>query len=380
MSSGASRALASADRPRHPAVESRASAGMAAFPTAPPTDSERAAAAGEGETRSRRIEGTARLGRRTKQLARRLAPRDIAVIDHPDLDRLSAEELVRSGVTCVVNVAWSSTGRYPNLGPSILTKSGVHLVDMPGAPLFEEVRDGEPVAVVGGRLVRGGRTLAEGHVINRPTAARQIEAARHALPAALEAFAANTTARLRAEAHVASEPLELPVLGTPFAGGPALVVARGSGHARDLRALAPFIRDRRPVLVGVDGGADLLLAAGLRPDLIVGDMDSASDEALRCGAELLLHAYPDGRAPGRGRLERLALAHTPLQVPGTSEDAALILAAEKGARPVVSLGSPLDLVEFLDRARDGMASTFLTRLRIGDVLVDARGMAALLDP
>ncbi|HLL86550.1 MAG TPA: putative cytokinetic ring protein SteA [Thermoleophilaceae bacterium] len=353
---------------------------MAAFPTAPPTDSERAAAAGEGETRSRRIEGTARLGRRTKQLARRLAPRDIAVIDHADLDRLSAEELVRSGVACVVNVAPSSSGRYPNEGPSILVDAGVHVVDAPGTPLFEELGDGEAVVVAGGRLSRARRVLAEGRVIDRRAAAHDLEHARAAIPTALEAFAANTIDHLRAEGGTLADDLELPELLTPFARRPALVVARGSGHERDLHALLPFVRERRPALVGVDGGADLLLAAGLEPDVIVGDMDSASDEALGSGAELLLHAYRDGRAPGRARLERLGRRYTTLPVPGTSEDAALLLAAEKGARPVVSIGSPFDMVDFLDRARDGMASSFLTRLRIGDALVEARGLATLLEP
>ncbi|HEX3510095.1 MAG TPA: putative cytokinetic ring protein SteA, partial [Solirubrobacteraceae bacterium] len=156
-----------------------------------------------------------------------------------------------------------------------------------------------------------------------------------------------------------------------------LVVARGVGHERDLRALRPFVRDMSPLLVAVDGGADALLAEGLRPRMIVGDMDSASEGALRSGAELVVHSYPDGRAPGRARLEALGLPFELVPAPGTSQDVALLLAAEKGARLIVSVGAPFNLVEFLDRNRDGMSSTFLTRLRIGEILVDAKGVSRL---
>jgi uncharacterized membrane-anchored protein len=331
-------------------------------------------------TAARRIEGTARLGRRTKRLVAELEPGDVAVIEHPDLDRLSAEGLVRSAVACVVNVATSSSGRYPNEGPVVLARAGVPLVDAPGAALFRELSDGDLVVVEGGRVMAGGRTLATGRVIDRDAAGRALAAARGALTSALEAFAENTLARLHEERGLVAGSMALPGLTTCFRGRPAVVAARGRGHEDDVRALRPFVETRRPALVGVDGGADVLLAAGLSPDVIVGDMDSASDAALRCGAELLLHAYPDGHAPGGPRLDELGLAYRVIPAVGTSEDVALLLAAELGARPVVSVGSPLDLVEFLDRARDGMASTFLTRLRIGEVLVDARGLSRLYPP
>ncbi len=114
--------------------------------------------------------------------------------------------------------------------------------------------------------------------------------------------------------------------------------------------------------------------------MIVGDMDSAGEQALRCGAELVVHSYPDGRAPGRHRLEELGLAFKLVPAPGTSQDVAMLIAAEKGARLIVSVGSQFNLVEFLDRNRKGMSSTFLTRLRIGEILVDAKGVSRLYQP
>ncbi|HYZ70208.1 MAG TPA: putative cytokinetic ring protein SteA [Thermoleophilaceae bacterium] len=350
---------------------------MAAPRTAPRPDARSIRTPAARTARPRRITGPARLDRRTKRLVGRLALGDVAIVEHRDLDRMSAEDLVAAGAACVVNVAASSSGRYPNEGPSILAEAGVHLIDVQGAPLFDAVDEGDLVSVEGTRVLRDGRLVAEGRVIDRAAAGRLREAARREIAAALEAFAANTMAHLRDEGDLLAGRLDLPDLDTALRARPALVVVRGVDHARDLRALAPFVREQQPTRVAVDGGADALLDAGMAPDLIVGDMDSASDRALASGAELVVHAYSDGRAPGRARLEQLGLRHKTLPAPGTSEDAALLLAAEKGARPIVSVGSPFNLVEFLDRARDGMASSFLTRLRLGESLIDARGLSRL---
>jgi uncharacterized membrane-anchored protein len=318
--------------------------------------------------------GTARLDKRTKRLVRRLGPDDIAIIDHRDLDRVSAEELLATNVRVVVNVSPSMSGRFPNAGPLELVRGGVRLIDANGdSDLFEEVRDGESLVVRGSSLFRlaGGRTLTE---LELET---ELEEQRGRVTEALESFAENTLRYLRDEAKLLSEGVRLPQVQTRFRDRHALVVARGPGMKRDLRIVKPYIRDFRPVLVGVDGGADALIQAGYKPDVIVGDMDSVSDHALQSGAELIVHAYTDGRAPGRERIDRLGLPSAMLPSPGISEDVAILLAHEKGADLIVAVGTHFNLLEFLERNRAGMSSTFFTRLKVGDKLIDARGVSSL---
>jgi uncharacterized membrane-anchored protein len=326
------------------------------------------------------IHGSARLGRRTKDLVRRLKASDVAIIDHADLDGIAAEDLVASGVRAVINVAPSSTGRYPNAGPLVLASAGVRLIDAPAAPLFEELREGDPVTVVGGEVRRNGTVLAAGRVLAAPELAEQLSDQRKRVDEALAAFAENTMSRLREEGDLLAGRIELPPVKTSFRDRHVLIVVRGSTYRKDLRALGAYIRDVRPLLVGVDGGADAILQEGLKPDVVLGDMDSASDEALRCGAELVVHGYSDGRAPGCGRLETLGLDHQVVRAVGTSQDVAMLLAHEKGAALIVSVGAHFNLVDFLERSRNGMSSTFLTRLRVGESLVDAKGVSRLYNP
>jgi uncharacterized membrane-anchored protein len=324
------------------------------------------------------VTGRARLGRRTKDLVKRLGPEDVAILDHADLDRVSAEELVESGVRAVVNVAPSTTGRFPNPGPLELVLAGVPLVDVPGSGLFDELSDGDQVRIVGGQVWRHGALLAEGVAHDAPGLEAALIAQRERVAFALQDFADNTLSHLRAEASALADGIEFPSLRTRFRDRHALVIARGPGYRSDLRMVRPYIRDFRPVLVAVDGGADALLEVGLRPDVIVGDFDSVSDDALQVGAELVVHGYADGRAPGAERLSRLGLDHTVISAPGISEDVALELAHAKGAELIVAVGTHFDLVEFLERNREGMASTFVTRLRVGGSLVDAKGVSRLV--
>jgi uncharacterized membrane-anchored protein len=326
----------------------------------------------------RTLRGPARLGRRTKVLARGLARGDIAILEHPGLDRVSADELVAAGVRAVVNCAPSLSSSYPNAGPLILAEAGVRLIDVQGDALFERCADGDPLEIgPGGEVRRGGELLAEGHVLSAAELRAQTHRRGEQMGRALERFALNTIEHMHDERELFFAPLDLPRLETDFRDRPALVVSRGGGYLEDLRALEPYIRNERPIIVAVDGAVDGVLEAGIAPDMIVGDMDSASDRALACGAELVAHAYLDGRAPGRERLERLGLPHSVVPAPGTSEDMAMLIAAEKGASTVVAVGSQLGLVQFLGRDRRGAASTFLTRLRLGDVLVDATGVSRL---
>jgi len=325
------------------------------------------------------VVGTARLGRRTKDLVKRLRPGDLAIIDHVDLDRVSAEELADSGVRAVVNVSPSSSGRFPNPGPLELVRAGVCLVDAPGADLFDQVADGETLTVRRGELWRNGTRLAEGIELTEATLTTALADQQSRVTEALEAFADNTLQHLRDEGKMLADGIEFPPLRTKFRERHAVVVARGPGYKRDLRIVRPYIRNFKPVLVAVDGGADALLEMGMKPHVIVGDFDSVSDAALRSGAELLVHAYPDQRgAPGSERLARLGLPYRTVAAPGISEDIALLLAHDRGAELIVAVGTHFNLVEFMERNRAGMASTFVTRLKVGEVLVDAKGVSRLV--
>ncbi len=327
------------------------------------------------------IAGRARLGRKTKDLVKRLRRGEIAIIDHADLDRIAAEDLAASGAVAVINVARSSTGRYPNPGPLVLARAGVPLIDAPSAPLFEELEDGDPVIVAGGGEIRkNGKVLATGRPIDLVVATAQLERQRERINEALAAFAENTIEHVRDEGALLAGKIELPSVRTDFRGRHALIVVRGTTYRRDLRTLHAYIQDTKPVLVGVDGGADAIREEGFVPDMILGDMDSATDEVLACGAELVVHAYPDGRAPGGERLARLGLDPVVAPGVGTSQDLAMLLAHEKGAELVVSVGAHFNLTEFLDKNRAGMSSTFLTRLRIGETLIDAKGVSRLYNP
>jgi uncharacterized membrane-anchored protein len=322
--------------------------------------------------------GRARLGRRTKNLVSRLGPDDVAIIDHQDLDRVTAEELLESGVRVVVNVSRSQSGRYPNPGPLLLVRGGVRLIDAPGAPLFDDVSDGENVTVRGASLFRNGTCLANGHTLTAEELARALAEQRGRVTEALEGFAENTMRYLREEGRLLAEGVDFPPLETRFRERHALVVARGPGYKRDLAIVRSYVRAFKPVVVGVDGGADALLSAGMKPHVIVGDMDSVSDSALRCGAELVVHAYRDGEAPGAARLERLGVKYATVSAPGISEDIALLLAFEKGAELIVAVGTHFNLTEFLERDRAGMSSTFVTRLKVGEILIDAKGVSRLV--
>jgi uncharacterized membrane-anchored protein len=323
------------------------------------------------------LAGPVRKDKRTKSLIRRLRPGDVAVIDHLDIDRVAAETLVERQPVAVVNAAQSISGRYPNAGPAVLAEAGVPLLDAAGAAVFE-LREGEEVRVdADGVVWRDGTELARGEWLRPEDIRKRVDAAKDNLASALEDFTLNTLSYVRRDRDLLLEGLEVPALKTRLRDRHALVVVRGHDYKKDLSILRGYIQEFRPALIGVDGGADALLEAGLKPDVILGDMDSVTNEALTCGAEIVVHAYPDGRAPGKERVEALGI--TPLILPGagTSEDMAMLLAYESDCDLIVAVGSHASLVEFLDKGRPGMASTFLVRLKVGAKLVDAKGVNRL---
>ncbi|AXO37751.1 putative cytokinetic ring protein SteA [Micromonospora chalcea] len=323
------------------------------------------------------IVGTARLDRRTKRLVGRLRPGDIAVIDHVDLDRVAADSLVAVGVAAVLNAKPSVSGRYPNLGPEVLISAGIPLLDDLGESVFEQVREGDRVRIEGNTVFVGDEPVAHGTLQDAETVAKSMADAREGLSVQLEAFAANTMDYLRQERDLLLDGVGVPEIQTQIQGRHCLIVVRGYDYKADLDVLRPYIREFKPVLIGVDGGADALVEAGYTPDMIIGDMDSVTDDVLRCGAEVIVHAYPDGRAPGLARVNGLGVPAITFPAAATSEDLAMLLADEKGASLLVAVGTHATLVEFLDKGRGGMASTFLTRLKVGGKLVDAKGVSRL---
>ncbi|WP_106253756.1 putative cytokinetic ring protein SteA [Allonocardiopsis opalescens] len=323
------------------------------------------------------VSAVARLDRRTKNLTKRLRPGEIAVIDHVDIDRVSAEALVGCGVSAVLNVASSISGRYPNLGPQLLVEAGIPLLDQVDPAVWDKVAEGDTLRIDGGMVYAGDSVVAKGTPLDAESVDAAMAEAKAGLSVQLEAFAANTMEYLKRERELLIDGIGVPDIKTRLEGRHVLVVVRGYHYREDIAALRPYIREYRPVMIAVDGGGDALLEAGYTPHIIVGDFDSVSDKALNCGAELVVHAYRDGRAPGLQRL--VDLGHEAIVFPatGTSEDVAMLLADHAGASLIVAVGTHATLVEFLDKGRSGMASTFLTRLRLGSKLVDAKGVSRL---
>lgn len=327
------------------------------------------------------IAGVVRADRRTKDLVKRLLPGDIAVIDHEDLDRVAAESLVRAEPAAVVNVAASISGRYPNVGPLLLAAAGIPLLDRTGDPaLLDAVVEGTAGVIDGDTFRAGGEVLATGTRQSLDTLETAYEEATHNLGPALEAFIENTVTYIGKEASFfLPGRLAIPDVDVDLQGRHALIVVRGADFREDLRLLRQtgYLAEKRPILIGVDGGADALIELGLQPQIIIGDFDSVSERALRSGATLVVHAFPDGRAPGAARLEELGLEHLRFEAPGTSEDIAMLLADHHGAELLVAVGTHSSMVDFLDKGRPGMASTVLVRMMLGPKLVDAKGVSRL---
>lgn len=321
--------------------------------------------------------GKVRLGQKTKELVKELKPREIAVINHNDLDAVGAMQLADSGVAVVLNAADSITGRYPNLGPELLLERGVALIDRIGEEIFKQLHDGDLVQVDGEKIYRGSRLIAHGRLVTPEIVCTLMEEARKNIDSEVSKFVDNTIEYMQKEKQLMLTNLTIPKVRTVIKDQHVVVVVRGINYRDDLRAIGPYIEEMGPVLIGVDGGADALLEFGHVPDLIIGDMDSVSDETLKCGAEILVHGYQDGRCPGARRLSELGVGYKVFPAPGTSEDIALLLAYELGARLIVAVGLHSNLIDFLEKGRPGMASTFLTRMKIGSILVDAKGVSQL---
>ncbi|MDN5294384.1 MAG: hypothetical protein PWQ91_484 [Eubacteriales bacterium] len=317
------------------------------------------------------------MDRRTKNLVKRLQPGEIAVIDHEDLDEVAAESLLACRVKAVINAAPSISGRYPTQGPLVLVEGGVLLLDEVGKEIMEIIQEEDEIEIIGDGVFRNGKLLARGTVLTPEMIRKKLEETRANMGKVLEEFVRNTLQYAQREQELILGPLNIPDTRVKIRGRHVLIVVRGQNYKEDLQAIRTYISEMKPVLIGVDGGADALREMGYQPDIIIGDMDSISDETLRSGAEIIVHAYPDGRAPGLARVEKLGLSAKVFPAPGTSEDIAMLLAYEKGAELIVAVGTHSSMIDFLEKGRKGMASTFLVRLKVGSILVDAKGVSKL---
>ncbi|MBA2444391.1 MAG: hypothetical protein H0V49_03555 [Nocardioidaceae bacterium] len=323
------------------------------------------------------VTGIARVDRRTHSLAGRARAGDIAVIDHIDFDHGAATALVEAGVKVVVNVAPSISGRYPNLGPQVLLEAGVALVDDVGPQAFAAIREGDRIRVDGDNVYKDEALIASGTLQTSDRVAEALKESKAGMASQLAAFSANAIEHLSRERALLLDGAGAPATVLSLEGRQALVVLRAFDYERDLKSLKTYIRENSPVLIGVERGADALLEAGHPPDLIVTDFGDISDAALHCGAEVVAHATSGGRLRGSERVERLGFTPQIFETQGTAEDAAILLAHYNGARLIVMAGSHASLVEFVDKGRSGMASSFLTRAAVGSSLVDAKAVAQL---
>ena len=308
--------------------------------------------------------GAARVDNRTKRLVKRVQPGEIMVIDHADLDRVAAETIVEAHAGGVINASPSISGRYPNLGPLLVCAAGIPMIDDVGPEVLAAIKDGQIITIAGSDVLLDGVVVASGTRQSMDLLEHRIETARQSMGE---------------ERHLLLDEPDIPEIELDMKGRHVLIVVRGADYKDDLHALrrSGYLQELRPLLVGVDGGADALLEIGHTPDLIIGDMDSVSERALRSGATLVVHGYQDGRAPGSERLDELGLSHAVYAAAGTSEDIAMLLAYEKGAELIVAVGTHSSMVEFFDKGRAGMASTFLVRMKVGPILVDAKGVSRL---
>ena len=330
------------------------------------------------------VRGPARVDRRTGSLLERLRPGDVAVLDHRDLDRTTAQALVERRVAAVVNASSFISGRYPHLGPQLLAEAGVPMVDAVGTGVFADLQDGVAVRVHDGAVLVGDRQVGAGRELGPTEVTELLEDARGGLSAQLLSLTHNTTELLRREQDLLLHGDGVPRTSTDLQGRPVVVVARSFDYRRDLRRLRRYIREERPVLVGVDAGADALLEAGHRPDIVVvgahgltGTSVTVSDEALRAAREVLLHADRSQQRVGPDRLDRLGIRHETLGAAVRTEDLALLVADVGGADLVVTVGAHASVNDLLDEQRDGLAGTLLVRMRVGPKLVDATSVPLL---
>lgn len=323
------------------------------------------------------IKGKVRIDRRTKNLVKRLRPGEIPVILHEDIDEVAAYSLLEKKVKVVINCAKSFTGKFPAVGAKILLSHDVIIIDNLGEDVFNRIREGDVVVIEDDKIFLNGNYLCIAKYLTKEEFESFYQKSFKEMENLLEDFIENTLEYAKKEKGFILGQFEMPDISTKIAGRHVLVVTRGSSFKKDIKAIKGYITEVKPVVIAVDGAADALLEEKIRPNIIIGDMDSVSEESLYKCDEIIVHSYPNGYAPGLRKIQALGLKAKTIACPGTSEDVALLLAYEKGAELIVSVGSHSSMLDFLEKGRKGMSSTFLVRLKIGSKLVDARGVSKL---
>lgn len=320
------------------------------------------------------IKGSIAIDSKTKRLVKKILPNQIAIISHEDIDEIAAESLVTSKVKAVINTKDSLTGKYPNGGPRVLLDNKIPLIDCVGEKILDNLVDGDEIVLDNEEIWLKNRLLASGREFNKQNYNKCMQIARKNMNKQLSIFTNNTLHYAQKEKDLFLNNITYPHLKTNIKGKEVVIVIRGQDYKKDLFLIKKYIKKVDPILIGVDGGADAILEIGLKPDLIIGDMDSVSDKTLKVKCERIVHAYTNGKAPGIERLKNLGLDYTTFASPGTSEDIAMLLAYEKGSETIVAVGTHTNMIDFLEKGRKGMASTILVRMKIGNKLIDAKGI------
>lgn len=322
------------------------------------------------------IKGKCKKDYKTKDLVTRILPGEIAIINHPDLDDLAAEALIKKRIKALINISPSLSGRYPAQGTKKILDAGIPVIDSIEPTLMEFAKEGAFIEIKENQICHLGKCFP-GRRLEIDKFNIELEQSEKSLEQELEKFTLNTLKFAAKEMKKVFAPLTIPKLNISLRERHVLVVVRGKDYQADLFAIRSYVKEVNPILIGVDGGADALMEHGFRPDIIIGDMDSISDRTLKCGAQIIVHGYLDGNTPGEKRVKELQLPYNILPAIGTSEDIALLMAFQEGAELIIALGTHSNLIDFLNKGRDGMASTFLVRLKVGSILVDAKGVSKL---
>lgn len=323
------------------------------------------------------IKGIVKIDKKTKKLANRLKPKDIALISHRDLDEVAAVSLAESKISCVINTERTISGRYPNRGPAILVEKNIPIFEVEYEENLDLLNDGDIIEIIDNNIYYKGEKISKCSYISPSVIEELIKLGYDNIEKELDIFIENTLDYARKEKGLVTGKVQIPIIDTDFKGRHALVVVRGMDYKIDLKTIKSYVDEVKPILIGVDGGGDALLEFGLIPHIVIGDMDSVSDRSLLLAKEVIVHAYTDGKAPGLDRVKKLGIAPKVFISPGTSEDIALLLAYEKNADLIVAVGTHSNMIDFLEKGRKGMSSTFLVRLKVGDKLVDAKGVNQL---